>query len=81
MDYNRFMIVILDNIRSLHNTGSIFRTADAAGIEKIYLAGITPEPIDGFGKPRQQFVKVSLGAEKSVKWEYKKSAVKKSEIG
>ena len=63
------MIVILDNIRSLHNAGSIFRTADAAGIEKIYLAGITPEPIDGFGKPRQQFVKVSLGAEKSVKWD------------
>ena len=67
------MIVILDNIRSLHNAGSIFRTADAAGIEKIYLAGITPEPIDGFGKPRQQFVKVSLGAEKSVKWEKTKS--------
>lgn len=63
------MVVILDNIRSIQNVGSIFRTADAAGVEKIYLAGITPEPVDRFGRPRQQFVKVSLGAEKSVKWD------------
>ncbi len=47
------MIVILQNIRSLHNVGSIFRTADAAGIEKIYLCGITPKPIDVFGRPRE----------------------------
>lgn len=70
------MFVILDNIRSLYNVGSIFRTADAAGIEKIYLCGITPEPTDNFGKPRQQFVKVSLGAEKSVKWEKAKATGK-----
>jgi len=63
------MIVILYNIRSLHNVGSIFRTADAAGVEKIYLCGITPAPIDEFGKPRSQLTKVSLGAEKYVKWE------------
>ncbi len=63
------MIVILDNIRSMNNVGSIFRTADALGVEKIYLAGITPEPLDLFGRPRPQFVKVSLGAEKSVAWE------------
>jgi tRNA G18 (ribose-2'-O)-methylase SpoU len=63
------MVVILYNIRSLHNVGSIFRTADAAGIEKIYLCGITPGPIDVFGKPRQQLTKVSLGAEKYVKWD------------
>lgn len=68
------MVVILDNIRSLYNVGSIFRTADAAGVEKIYLCGITPEPMDRFGKPRQQFIKVSLGAEKSVPWEGVKSA-------
>lgn len=67
------MIVILDNIRSVQNVGSIFRTADAAGVEKIYLCGITPEPIDSFGRPRRQFVKVSLGAEKYVKWEKIKS--------
>lgn len=62
------MIVILDNIRSINNVGSIFRTADAAGVEKIYLCGITPRPVDPFGRPRQQFIKVSLGAEKSVEW-------------
>ncbi len=67
------MIVILHNIRSLHNVGSIFRTADAAGVEKIYLCGITPAPVDSFGKPRQQLTKVSLGAEKYVKWEMAKA--------
>ncbi len=63
------MIAILHNIRSLYNVGSIFRTADAAGIEKIYLAGITPEPVDIFGRPRPQLTKVALGGEKSVPWE------------
>ena len=63
------MVVILYNIRSLHNVGSIFRTADAAGIEKIYLCGITPAPVDIFGKSRPQLIKVSLGAEKYVKWD------------
>lgn len=63
------MIAILYNIRSLHNVGSIFRTADAAGIEKLYLCGITPTPLDQFGKIRPQLAKVSLGAEKTVPWE------------
>ncbi|MBI4992234.1 MAG: TrmH family RNA methyltransferase [Candidatus Harrisonbacteria bacterium] len=63
------MVIILDNIRSVHNVGSIFRTADAAGVEKIYLCGITPEPVDRFGRPLEQFVKVSLGAEKTVEWQ------------
>jgi len=54
--------------------GSIFRTADAAGCEKIYLCGITPAPVDVFGKPRPQLTKVSLGAEKYVEWEKVKSA-------
>lgn len=63
------MFLILHNIRSLHNVGSIFRTADAAGVEKIYLCGITPAPVDVFDKPRPQLTKVSLGAEKYVKWE------------
>lgn len=70
------MIVILHNIRSLHNVGSIFRTADAAGVEKIYLCGITPAPIDAFGRPRQPLVKVSLGAEKYVEWEKVKSTTR-----
>ncbi len=63
------MIVVLHNIRSVHNVGSIFRTADAVGVEKIYLCGITPSPLDRLGKLRQQFTKISLGAEKSVTWE------------
>jgi len=63
------MIVLLHNIRSMHNVGSIFRTAEAAGVEKIYLCGITPSPIDELGRSRQKLVKVALGAEKFVKWE------------
>ena len=63
------MIVILHNIRSLYNVGSIFRTADAAGVKKLYLCGITPAPVDIFGKPRQQLTKVSLGAERYVEWD------------
>ena len=63
------MVAILYNIRSLHNVGSIFRTADAAGVEKIYLCGITPTPKDKYGFDRRQLTKVSLGAEKYVPWE------------
>ena len=63
------MLLILHNIRSVHNVGSIFRTADAAGISKILLSGYTPTPIDRFKFPRKDFAKVSLGAEKSVPWE------------
>ncbi len=70
------MVVVLNNIRSLYNVGSIFRTADAAGAEKIYLCGFTPEPVDRFGKLRPQLAKVSLGAEHSVKWEKIKSAIR-----
>ncbi|MBI5079460.1 hypothetical protein HZB06_02195 [Candidatus Wolfebacteria bacterium] len=70
------MIVILHNIRSLYNVGSVFRTADAAGVEKIYLCGITPAPVDAFGRPRQQLTKVSLGAEKYVEWEHFQSAAR-----
>ena len=67
------MIIVLDNIRSLFNVGSIFRTADAVGAKKIYICGITPEPTDRFGKIRPKLAKVSLGAEKTVEWEYNKS--------
>lgn len=63
------MVAILNNIRSLHNVGSIFRTADAAGVEKLYLCGITPAPVDSFGQIRPQLAKVSLGAEKTVPWD------------
>lgn len=62
-------VLILHNIRSVHNVGSIFRTADAAGVVKIYLTGYTPTPLDRFNRERKDFIKVSLGAEKSVLWE------------
>jgi tRNA G18 (ribose-2'-O)-methylase SpoU len=65
-------VLILDNIRSVENTASIFRTADGLGAGKIYLIGTTPAPIDRFGRPRPDFAKVSLGAELSVEWEYAK---------
>lgn len=61
--------LILHNIRSLYNVGSIFRTADAAGIKKIYLTGYTPTPIDKFGKIRTEIHKTSLGAETTVEWQ------------
>jgi len=64
--------LVLHNIRSVHNVGSIFRTADAAGVEKIYLTGYTPAPTDRFGRRRKDFTKVSLGAENSVAWECRK---------
>jgi 23S rRNA (guanosine2251-2'-O)-methyltransferase len=50
--------------------GSIFRTADAAGVSRIILCGYTPTPLDRFRRERKDFSKVSLGAEKSVPWEY-----------
>jgi 23S rRNA (guanosine2251-2'-O)-methyltransferase len=65
-------ILILDNIRSVENTGSIFRTADGLGVERIYLVGTTPTPLDRFGRKRSDLSKVSLGAEETVPWEYAK---------
>ncbi len=70
------MVVILDNVRSLHNVGSIFRTADAAGVGRIYLCGVTPSPTDRFGGARKQLAKVSLGAEKYLEWEKCASATR-----
>ena len=63
------MVVVLHNIRSLHNVGSIFRTSDAAGVEKLYLCGITPSPLDRLGAVRSDIIKTALGAEKTVAWE------------
>jgi tRNA G18 (ribose-2'-O)-methylase SpoU len=64
------IIVVLDNIRSVHNVGSIFRTSDALGVNKIFLCGCTPTPKDRFGRERKDLAKVALGAEKSIEWEY-----------
>jgi 23S rRNA (guanosine2251-2'-O)-methyltransferase len=68
--------VILHDVRSVHNVGSIFRTADCAGVSKIYLCGYTPAPVDRFGRLRKDFTKVSLGAEKSVVWKSIASTIK-----
>ena len=68
-------VVILDNVRSVYNVGSIFRTANAVGIEKIILCGITPTPFDKKGLRRKDFAKVALGAEDTVAWEYVESTI------
>lgn len=67
---NKEVTVLLHNIRSTHNVGSIFRTSDALGVNKIYLSGYTPTPLDRFGKLRGDIAKVALGAEKVITWEY-----------
>jgi len=66
-------ILIIHNIRSVINVGAIFRTADAVAIDKIYLTGYTPTPLDRFGKIRKDITKSALGAEKFVKWEQRKN--------
>ena len=58
------LIVVLDNVRSLHNVGSVFRTSDAFLIEAIYLCGITATP------PHAEIHKTALGAENTVEWQY-----------
>ncbi len=65
-------VLILDNLRSVENTGSIFRTAEGLGVSKIYCIGTTPTPLDRFGRKRTDFAKVSLGAEEMLEWEYAK---------
>ena len=66
---NKQIYVLLHNIRSTHNVGSVFRTADALGVTRIYISGYTPTPIDKFNRSRKDIAKVSLGAEKTIAWE------------
>lgn len=61
--------VLLDNVRSLYNVGAFFRTADAAGIERLILAGITGRP------PSKEIEKTALGAQETVPWEYRADPV------
>ncbi len=63
------LILVLDDIRSLHNIGSVFRTADAFLVEKIYLCGITATP------PNKEIHKTALGATDTVSWEYQKNVL------
>ena len=63
------VIVLLDNVRSLHNVGSLFRTCDAMAVEKLYLCGITAKP------PHREIQKTAIGATESVNWEYIEDAI------
>ena len=63
------IVVVLDNIRSLNNIGSVFRTSDAFLLEKIYLCGITAQP------PHRDIHKTALGATESVEWEYMEDTI------
>lgn len=65
--------VLLHNIRSAHNVGSIFRTADGAGVGRVYLSGYTPTPVDRFGREQKDIAKTALGAQQYLSWEYQKS--------
>jgi len=75
MTPNPSSILILPDIRSAINVGAIFRTADAVGIDKIYLVGCTPRPTDQFGRIQKDIAKSALGAESWISWEYKKTLI------
>lgn len=64
------VVIILHNVRSLHNVGSVLRTADGAGVAKVYMTGYTPSPTDEMGRVRKEITKTALGAEQSVSWEH-----------
>jgi tRNA G18 (ribose-2'-O)-methylase SpoU len=61
--------LIIENVRSAHNVGAMFRTAEGAGVSKIFLVGYTPTPIDRFGRTQPEIVKTSLGASEKIPWE------------
>ena len=63
------IIVLLDNVRSLNNIGSVFRTCDAMGVKKVYLCGITATP------PHREIRKTAIGASESIDWEYAENAL------
>jgi len=62
--------LILHNVRSAYNVGAILRTAECAGVRTVCLCGYTPDPVDRFGRVRQDVAKVALGAEELVSWEH-----------
>ncbi len=66
---NAKVVLILHNLRSAHNVGSIFRTADTIGVRKICLTGYTPPPVDQFGRVNKEIAKTALGAERALPWE------------
>jgi tRNA G18 (ribose-2'-O)-methylase SpoU len=64
------MILVLENVRSVYNVGSIFRTMEGFGFNEIALIGITPTPLDKKGNKRKDFIKTALGAEDRIKWSF-----------
>ncbi len=64
------LTLVLENVRSMHNVGALFRTADAFGVSCIMLGGYTPAPIDRFGRVVKDIQKTSLGAIEMVPWEH-----------
>jgi tRNA G18 (ribose-2'-O)-methylase SpoU len=70
MKHAAHFILIAPDIRSAHNVGALFRTADGCGVDYIYLVGYTPQP------PRPDIAKVALGADTWVPWEHKKSLIR-----
>lgn len=62
--------LFLNNIRSAYNVGAMFRTSDGAGVERMYVGGYTPTPIDRFGRVQPEIAKTSLGASATVAWEH-----------
>lgn len=66
-------VVIVDNVRSAHNVGSLFRTCDGAGVSEVILVGYTPAPIDRFGRVQPEIAKTSLGASSMVAWQQKEN--------
>jgi 23S rRNA (guanosine2251-2'-O)-methyltransferase len=68
--HNAQVVLVLDNVRSMHNVGSAFRTADAFGVGHLYLCGVTGQP------PHREIEKTALGATESVSWTYNEQTVK-----
>ena len=64
------IVIALENIRSVYNVGSIFRTGEGFGITDFVLIGITPTPLDKYGNKRKDFIKTALGAEDRINWSY-----------
>ena len=66
--------LLLHNIRSAHNVGSLFRSADGAGVAHVFLSGYTPTPLDKFQRAQKDIAKTALGAEKKIPWSSHKNA-------
>lgn len=72
--------VLIHNIRSSHNVGSMFRTADSIGVSRIFITGFSPAPLDRFKRPVKEIQKTALGAEMTIPWEQKENVVEVIEL-